>query len=544
MSKLSRGPAPLRLSRRTFLRGAGGVAVGLPVLEAMLPGRKTAWAQDDPGAPPRRYCLLFAGQAIGGDRFEKNESIVRGVRGRQEGDYVVPQRLGADYDLTTPLRPLSDLDLMGDFSFVSNQAIPYMTDPGRPPEEIPLGGAFNDFHGGGCSPLLSGTRSTEGNFRCNGPTPDQIIAQAPHNAGATTFESLVLRSQPQWYLAGSDFAGRQYISYREGGRRNAVEAQTSPQAAFNALFGGMVPDPSGGGVDPAVQAAAERRQRLRRSVLDVILGKRDRLLGALGAYDRRRIERHFDELRDLERRIGAAPPVAAGACRPLADPGPDPVSGGVNTGSGFNPGHAPGAGGIQPGTGYSDEDLRTSLFTDLIAMAFTCDLTRSATLQITVFQSHMNVIPVTTKLGLPVRADLHEVGHNGDIHNKGQIPVSLCLQWHISHFANLVRKLKDTPEAPGTPGAASLLDSTAVVFMPEAGHGRHLNQPADEGNFTHSVEQMMLLVAGRAGGLSPGRHIDAQGAHPAQTLVSAMQAVGVETDSLGEVTGNRAELFG
>jgi len=270
-----------------------------------------------------------------------------------------------------------------------------------------------------------------------------------------------------------------------------------------------------------------------------VLGKRDRLLGKLGSYDRQRIERHFDELRDLERRIGAVPPVAAGACRPLGDPGPDPVSGGVNTGSGFNPRNAPGAGGIQPGTGYSDEDLRARLFADLIHMAFTCDLTRAATLQITVFQSHMNVIPITTALGMPVRADLHEVGHNGDIHNKGQIPVSLCLQWHISHFAYLVRKLKDTPEGDG-----NLLDNSAIVFTPEAGHGQHLNQPADEGNYTHSVEQMITLVGGRAGGLAPGRHIDGGAGHPAHTLVSCMQAVGLETDTLGDISGPLPELFG
>ena len=55
---------------------------------------------------------------------------------------------------------------------------------------------------------------------------------------------------------------------------------------------------------------------------------------------------------------------------------------------------------------------------------------------------------------------------------------------------------------------------------------------------------MILLVAGRAGGLMPGRHIASGGAHPGQVLVSAMQAAGRAGDTFGEVQGNLAELFG
>jgi hypothetical protein len=53
-----------------------------------------------------------------------------------------------------------------------------------------------------------------------------------------------------------------------------------------------------------------------------------------------------------------------------------------------------------------------------------------------------------------------------------------------------------------------------------------------------------LADAGRAGGLAPGRHVAATGAHPARVLISAMQAAGHTGDSLGEVTGNLPQLFG
>jgi hypothetical protein len=55
---------------------------------------------------------------------------------------------------------------------------------------------------------------------------------------------------------------------------------------------------------------------------------------------------------------------------------------------------------------------------------------------------------------------------------------------------------------------------------------------------------MVMLVAGRAGGLTPGKHIATGGAHPGACLISAMQAAGVSGNTLGEVTGNVAGLFG
>jgi hypothetical protein len=115
--------------------------------------------------------------------------------------------------------------------------------------------------------------------------------------------------------------------------------------------------------------------------------------------------------------------------------------------------------------------------------------------------------------------------------------VSTILGWHVGIWGKLVRKLKETTE-----GAGTALDNSAIVFMPEAGHGTQLNDGTSP-NATHSVEEMVQLVAGRAGGLQPGKHIDTGGAHPVQSLISAMQAVGYEGDSLGEVSGGIPELF-
>jgi hypothetical protein len=506
----------VRLSRRALLRGLGGVAISLPTLECMLNAHGTAYAQDG-GALPKRYALLFAGQSLGGDGWERDKNMVAGRRFTEGGHFIAPASAGASWEMTTPLTPLADL--RSDFSIVSGMAIPFSR-TSTEASAVPQGGAFRDFHGGGAGPLLCGTRSESASFVCRSVTSDQVLAKL--NAGKTATQSLVLRAQPVWYLSGSSFAGRQYISYGEGGQR--IEAQASPQIAFNSLFGGFM---------PSGQAERDQfafAQRARKSVLDVVLDKQKKLLARVSQGDRARLERHFDELRALELRVSALPPVGGGACVLPAAYGSDPVVGGDNAGSGSDT--------IATNTGYSDEDKRAKLMADLIYMAFVCDLTRAASLQITCFQSHMNVYKVSEALGLPIRADQHEAGHNGDANNRGQLPVSTVLKWHVSIYAQLLAKLKSTRE-----GAGTVLDQSVVVFVPEGGHGVQLNDASSMWQ-THSVEDMVMLVAGRAGGLMPGRHIKAGGVHPARALISGMRAAGYTGDKLGEVTGTIPELFG
>jgi hypothetical protein len=53
---------------------------------------------------------------------------------------------------------------------------------------------------------------------------------------------------------------------------------------------------------------------------------------------------------------------------------------------------------------------------------------------------------------------------------------------------------------------------------------------------------MACLIAGRAGGLKPGQHLVAAGKHPANVLITAMNAVGVP-GNLGEVSGALPQLL-
>ena len=80
----------LRLSRRTLLRGAGGVMVGLPLLECMLDGGP---ARAQTATAPKRYLVVFDGQSLGGD----DDTLL---------SEFIPETVGAGYDLKTALAPL------------------------------------------------------------------------------------------------------------------------------------------------------------------------------------------------------------------------------------------------------------------------------------------------------------------------------------------------------------------------------------------------------------------------------------------------------
>jgi hypothetical protein len=259
-------------------------------------------------------------------------------------------------------------------------------------------------------------------------------------------------------------------------------------------------------------------------VLDFVMEKRQRLVATVGRADQQRLNQHFDEIRALEQRVAAitVPPPAQLACRRPATP-VDPPVGGNNAGAG--------SGSISTTTGYSDENGRAQIFADLIHMAFVCNQAKVAALQLTHFQSHMNVFAISSMMSNPIRADLHEVGHNGDANNRGQKAVSTVLKWHIDRWAYLVKLLANTDE-----GAGKLIDNCALIFLPEAGHGTQLNDNSTP-NSTHSVQNMIALVAGGVGRLVQGTHIAAASMHPACVTLTAMRAAGFTGSTFGEVSG-------
>jgi hypothetical protein len=470
------------LDRRVFLRGAGGVGIALPFLEVMSP--RAAFAQ----TAPRRYVVCFAGMSLGRDNAGRLEDIV-------------PEGLGTSFQLRPPMQPLAPFK--DDIVVVSGLRIPIGG----------AGGRLSGFHKSSISPLLSGVLPPDIGPNCHGPTSDQVVANDPAFKGMSKLPFMTVRVQAEAYRGGGNVG---VISWRGKGSKN--DPTVSPGLAFNNLFAGFSP-PTGG----AELAAAEMR-REQLSVLDMVRSSADRLEARLGSADRLRLERHFQEIRELEKRLGAIPggpaPIGTGCSAPPT-PGADPR---VELGS------AQGSGEI----GYAGEEERAQVHTGLLAKAFACDLVRVATLQYTCVQCFMNV----EKL-VGVRMDLHELAHLSTIQGGKDVAQQKVMEmygWHMKHFARLLGQLKAEIGPDGKP----VLDNTVLVFVNEGGLG-----PAEGKNpASHSTDDMMVVLAGgRNLGIKGGRHIRAAGEHPAKVLTAAMNAAGVRAPGLGEVQGRIEAIF-
>jgi hypothetical protein len=491
----------LVLPRRTFLRGLGGAAVALPMLEIMLDPAGQALAGGD--ALPLRYLLCFGGFSLVTD-------------GSPLGDEYVPSATGLGYPLGAGLAPLADHGVQDRVSVVSGLSIPSQLAQDEN-AAIPAAGRTVHFHAH-VNPVVSGMRSAPWTAAdthiptVTGPSSDQIVAEAL--GSATAFPSLAYRAQALLYNTGTYPMNRDTISYRRGqtGEIERVVPVVSPRQAYDALFLGFVP------TDPAEAAAKALELDRRRSVLDLVDRRMGGLVDRLGASDQARLQRHFDEVRALEQRLDATGPDVGGECQQLPDPGVDPPLGGEPASEED----------YDVNAGYSDEDLRLRLLCDLMHMAFTCDLTRVGSLMFTMFQSFMNVGPISGHA-----FGLHDLSHKGQVWQLADV-----IAWHVDHFAYLVAKLRDTPE-----GAGTVLDNCAVLLLNEAGGGVSYENGSPWS--AHSTDNMAMLVAGGAGGLRQGEHVVAPAGldHPGNVILTAMHAVGVNED-FGEVTGVIEELLG
>lgn len=475
------------LSRRTVLRGAAGFGLALPWLEAMFDNKARAQT-----APAMRYLLGFAGCSLGG----------------YDGDIAqtfIPSSFGPNYDLKPALTNLAPVQSL--VSVVTGLKIPWSTTGSLPP-----GGKPVPFHYYQVAPLLTGVGSSDGSF--NGPTTEHI---ANGFLGQTTFGTLVTRVQVSSYVDNASPGTGQDISFRNNnGNIDPVTARYSPQALFQALFGNF----QGTGLTPDQVAQQQWILDQRKSLLDSVLTRMTALRSKLGSPDRARLDAHADEFRALEQRVAATPPPMVGSCLKPTDPGADPAVGGNQATSNGNITY-------QQNLGYSGEDARAQVMCDLIHMAIACDLSRSVLFQFTNSQSFLNMDQITGQ-----HSDLHELSHGGygNLNEDTSQSLARGINWHMKHWAYLLGKLKATPEGNG-----SILDNMAAVFTWEGGQGF---DPADmRAVSAHSTENMAMLIAGGAGGLKGGLHIDGSGYHPANVLLTGLRAVGYQSSSLGEISG-------
>ncbi len=467
----------VRTSRRAFLRGAAGTVIGLPLFEYMLNANGTAHA--DGTELPCRYILFFSPTSL--------------VCSASRTDAAVPTGAGADYTTTKVLQPLADRGLKGDVSVVSGLFCPPVNAPG----------AYNaNYHGHAYKAMLSGLRTgfDDGPWRPLGPSVDEVLArQAPAD----------LRFRKLYYQVDPGGSGLHRIVFEgsEGAYRQ-VNPERSPANAYRTLFQDFTP------MDTTPDPALDLDRRLRISSLSYASEQIVALNRQLSATDRRTLDEHLTQIRELERRLSIEPAPRGSACVDPIHPSTDPADLGA----------------------VPDQDARMDLFAELVQLAFACDMTRTITLAATgEFTGPGMRHPIWQSVG-----GLHgEVQHS----SRDQNVLDDANQWFVDGYARILERLKGTSDG----GAGSLLDHAAAVFMMEGGKGltRDDQRSGDGGGDpNHSCDHMMMLVGGRAGGLAPKGHVDLSGAdrHPTEVLNSAMRAVG-SSSRLGEITGTVDSLF-
>jgi hypothetical protein len=247
MTRRTRNVSPVRMSRRSVLRGLGGVTIALPTLAAMLDGngRFARLAHAGGSEAPVRLLTMFVpnGLGNGGDEYTMLPELL-------DGGVLSPH--------ASNILLLTGLDKVAQYSDDTS---------GR-----------NDAHATGHCTFATGHGTIEGG--AGGPSVDQ--AAAAELGGQTRFRSLVtaLQNYPESYF--------NHVSWT--GPAAPVPPEDDPAALFETLFSGGVPEP---GV-----------RDYRASILDHVGSDLDRLHERLGAEDRVRIDQHLTSIRDLEQQLG------------------------------------------------------------------------------------------------------------------------------------------------------------------------------------------------------------------------------------------------
>jgi hypothetical protein len=260
--------------------------------------------------------------------------------------------------------------------------------------------------------------------------------------------------------------------------------EAHPRLVFERLFG------EGGSVE-------ERTRTLQKkaSLLDRVRRDIQRLQKELGTSDRTKVDQYLDSVREVERRIQGAEQGAA------ENPMPDmerPI-------------------GVP--TSYADH---ARLMFDLQVLALQADITRVISFQLARETSTRSY----SEIGVP--EPHHPLTHHGNDAEK-VAKVAKINQFHVSLFAYLVEKLKETPDGDG-----SLLDHSMYLY------GSGMGNPN-----AHDHINLPIMVAGGGGGkLKGGRHVRYADPTPLANLhLTLLEKAGVRMQSFADSQGKVDELL-
>ncbi|MEL7265197.1 MAG: DUF1552 domain-containing protein [Planctomycetota bacterium] len=257
---MNRSQSPGILSRRTMIRAAG-IALGLPLLEAMTPAGRSAFADATmPGSPTRMATV-----------FVPNGVILPKWR---------PTGEGSSWELSPTLQPLAKVK--SKINVISGLAL----DGGRSHGD----GAGDHARAGSSFLTAAHPVKTSSNIRV-GISVDQVAAEQLR--GITRLASIELGITKSRNAGACDSgyscAYSSNISWRNESQPMAKEVV--PRSVFERMF--------------STKQGAERREEnmVRRSILDVVSADASKLNRHLGSTDRRKLDEYFTSVRELERRI-------------------------------------------------------------------------------------------------------------------------------------------------------------------------------------------------------------------------------------------------
>ncbi len=253
------------LSRRTVLRAAG-VALGLPLLDAMIPAA-TALAQT--AAAPKLRAGFF---------YLPHGAIMWNTPYGAEMDHWTPSGAGAEFKLSRILAPLETHKR-------------YVTSFGNIENRAPQGSVHTLVP----ATWLSGVRPNEkATGAMMAPTIDQMIAE--HIGQDTVLPSLEVASETTIQSAACGTGACYYsstLSFRNP--TTPLPMEFNPRKVFVQLFGA--------GDTPEERETISHR---KASVLDMVNGRTNELQRTLGPRDRVVLEDYLESVRETERRIAKA----------------------------------------------------------------------------------------------------------------------------------------------------------------------------------------------------------------------------------------------
>jgi hypothetical protein len=263
-------------------------------------------------------------------------------------------------------------------------------------------------------------------------------------------------------------------------------AETSPSALYLKIFGPEFKHPNSADFKPDPLILA------RKSVLSAVSEERKQLLSEVGASARARLDEYFTSLRELEQQLEVEieKPLPMQACTPVER-----------------------AEGLQASSDIDNVSANHALFASLLAQALACGQTRVVNV---VFGDSASSLRRAGKT-----MTHHILTHEEAIDEKlGYQPeATWFVEQCMKGLHTLLTTMTNIKEGDGT-----LLDRTLLFIASDTGYAR-----------THSVENMPLLTAGKAGGrIKTGQHVQAKGDPGTRVGLTVQQAVGVPVSSWGK----------